>query len=254
MMQAVAALTAAVAVALGASPPPVPAPPAASPTVAPNGADLPEIGRVRSTTPVCAAMRDLVIPAFNAAQRADARFLQTRSQLPRYAEIAADREHKDGVFRDSALAKLDADANAMQNEALALEKALHDPRLTTTTDPQVIAERKGIEALYAVQKARANQLQEFVMRERIVTVRNGMQDSKALQGRHAPASQAAEPAPQSAAPPPLNVPRGMPILTGISALADKASLNEWSLNMAAAVRAGENDAAKSFMPIARDCG
>ena len=51
----------------------------------------------------------------------------------------------------------------------------------------------------------------------------------------------------------LNAPRGMPVLTGISAYADKAALNEWSLSMAAAVRIGENLAAKSFLPIAKSC-
>ena len=56
-----------------------------------------------------------------------------------------------------------------------------------------------------------------------------------------------------AAAPVLNAPRGMPLLTGVSAMADKASLNEWSLDMAAAVRAGENQAAKAFLPIAESC-
>ncbi|HYW54018.1 MAG TPA: hypothetical protein VE826_08610 [Dongiaceae bacterium] len=45
----------------------------------------------------------------------------------------------------------------------------------------------------------------------------------------------------------------MPRLTGKNALVDKASLNEWSVNMAAAVRLGENLAAKAFLPIARSC-
>ena len=241
----------AVALALGAVPSPAPAPPDTQTTAAPNATSLPEIGRVRSTAPACAAMRDLVLPSFSAAQRADARFLETRVRLPQYAEIAADKEHRNGVFRDSALAKLDADATAMLNESLLLDKALRDPRLKDSTDPQVVAERDGLQQLYAVQKARANQLQEFVMRERIATVRNGMEDSGALRGKRAPATVNAEPPPDTA--PVLNAPRGMPRLTGVNALVDKASLNEWSLNMAAAVRVGENLAAKTFLPIAKSC-
>jgi hypothetical protein len=249
MPHLLAAATAAVAFALGAAPALAQAPPA-TPTAAPDSS-LPEIGRVRSTAPACAAMRDLVLPSFSAAQRADARFLQTRARLPQYAEIADDKEHRNGVFRDSALAKLDADATAMLNESLALDKALRDPRLKDTTDPQVVAERTGLQQLYDVQKARANQLQEFVMRERNATVRNGMEDSGAFKGRRAPLAANADAPPADA--PVLNAPRGMPLLNGVNALADKASLNEWSLNMAAAVRIGENQAAKAFLPIAKSC-
>jgi hypothetical protein len=244
-----AAASIAVAVALGAVPAAAQVPTAA-PSAAP-GANLPEIGRVRSTAPACAALRDLVIPSFSAAQRADSRFLQTRVRLPQYAEIAADKEHHNDVFRDSALAKLDADATALLNEASWLDKALRDPRLKDSTDPQVVAERTGLQQLYDVQKARANQLQEFVMRERNATVRNGMEDSGAFKRRSAPLPVAADQPPADA--PAVNAPRGMPLLTGVNALADKASLNEWSLNMAAAVRIGENQAAKAFLPVARSC-
>jgi hypothetical protein len=252
MVHLFAATTAAVVFALGAVASPVAAPVAAQ-TASPDASPLPEIGRVRSTAPACAALRDLVIPSFSAAQRADARFVQTRARLPQYADVAADPWHKNSVFRDSALAKLDADATALLNEALWLDKALRDPRLKDTTDPQVVAERMGLQQLYDVQKARANQLQEFVMRERNATVRNGMEDSGAFGGKNQPLPVSGDEQPPMSPPPPLNVPRGMPILTGKSALADKASLSEWSLNMAAAVRLGENQAAKAFLPIAKSC-
>ena len=245
MLHALTAAAAAVALALGAAPPPT------APTAAPATSPLPEIGRVRSTAPACAAMRDLVLPSFSAAQRADSRFLQTRVRLPQYAEIAADKEHHNDVFRASALARLDADATALLTEAQWLDNALRDPRLKDTTDPQVVAERTGLQQLYDVQKARANQLQEFVMRERNATVRHGMEDSGALGGKIAPLTVNADQPPETA--PVLNAPRGMPRLTGVNALVDKASLNEWSLNMAAAVRVGENEAAKAFLPIAKSC-
>ncbi len=243
-----AATALAVAVAFGAVPASAQVP-AATPSAAPGS--LPEIGRVRSNTPACAALRDLVIPSFSAAQRADTRFLETRVRLPQYAELAVDKEHHNDVMRVSALDKLDADATAMQNEALALDKMLRDPRLKDSTDPQVIAERDGLQQLYAVQKARANQLQEFVIRERVATARAGLGGQDEVSGRALLLSLSldAPPAPI----PILNAPRGMPALTGKNALADKASLNEWSLTMAAAVRAGENNAAKAFLPIAKSC-
>ena len=249
MPHLLAAASVAVAIALGAVPAAAQVP-AATPTAAPD-ASLPEIGRVRSTVPACAALRDLVIPSFSAAQRADTRFLQTRVRLPQYAEIAADPVHKNDVFRDSALAKLDADATAMLNESLQMDKALRDPRLKDSTDPQVVAEREGLQQLYAVQKARANQLQEFVMRERNATAQNGMEDSGAFGGHTTPLQMSVDAPP--APIPMLNAPRSMPRLTGKNALVDKASLNEWSLNMAAAVRIGENQAAKAFLPVARSC-
>jgi hypothetical protein len=242
---------AALAVALGAVPSPAPVQPETHTTAAPEGTALPEIGRVRSTLPACATLRDLVIPSFSAAQRADARFLETRVRLPQYAEIMNDKEHRNSVFRDSALAKLDADATAMLNESVALDKALRDPRLKDNTDPQVVAERNGLQQLYDVQKVRANQLQEFVTRERIATAQNRMLESSALNGKMRPAPVVEQGPPASA--PVLNAPRGMPVLTGISAYADKAALNDWSLSMAAAVRIGENLAAKSFLPIAKSC-
>ena len=249
MSHLIAAASVAVAVALGTVP--VCAQIAAAQTAAPEASPLPEIGRVRSTAPACAAMRDLIVPSFSAAERADNRFVQTRLRLPQYAEIAADKEHHNDVFRASALAKLDADATALLTEAQWLDKALRDPRLKDTTDPQVVAERTGLQQLYVVQKARANQLQEFVMRERNATVRHGMEDSGAFGGKIAPLPVSADQPPSDA--PGLNAPRGMPLLTGVSAMADKASLNEWSLNMAAAVRFGENQAAKTFLPIAKSC-
>jgi hypothetical protein len=251
MPHLLAAAAVAAAFALSDVHAPVPATPAAQ--SAADASPLPEIGRVRSTAPACAAMRDLVLPSFSAAQRADSRFLQTRVRLPQYAEIAADKEHHNDVFRASALARLDADATALLTETQWLDKALRDPRLKDSSDPQVVAERTGLQQLYDVQKARANQLQEFVMRERNATVRHGMEDNGALGGRIAPLPVSGDEQPPMSPPPPLNVPRGMPRLTGINALVDKASLNEWSLNMAAAVRLGENEAAKAFLPVARSC-
>jgi hypothetical protein len=250
------AVSAALAVAFAAAPTPKPQPfplgtlqPFGTETPAP-ASNLPEIGRVRAATPVCAAMRDLVVPSFAAARRADARFSETRVRLPKYIEIADDPEHRTDVFRESALSKLDADATKILEETLVLNKALGDPRFKDPTDPQVIAVKHQLDQLYRTQQARANQLQEFVMRQRNEIAKNGLGDNHAF----APRNQNQSQAPQTAPPPPsLNAPPGMPLLIGKIALADKASLNEWSGNMAAAVRKSENLAAQTFLPIAQSC-
>jgi hypothetical protein len=242
---AAASVAVGVAVALGAAPPPAP-----TPTAAPSSG-LPEIGRVRANTPACAAMRDLIIPSFAAAQRADMRFAQTRARLPQYVDFADDPVHGTDIFRTSALAKLDADATSMLNEALVLNKALGDPRLKNTADPQVVAEKAALQQLYDVQQARANQLQQFVMRERNTVAQHGMEDSGAFGGRHAGASKDAAPPPSAI--PDMTAAPGMPVLNGRIAGADKVLINDWSGAMAKYVRAGENQAAYTFYPIAESC-
>ncbi|ERR1700681_110946 len=254
-MPHVLATTAALAIAFATVPTPNQTPfplgtlqPFGTETPAP-ASNLPEIGRVRAATPVCAAMRDLVVPSFAAARRADARFSETRVRLPKYIEIADDPEHRTDVFRESALSKLDADATKILQETLVLNKALGDPRFKDPTDPQVIAVKNQLDQLYRTQQARANQLQEFVMRQRNEIAKNGLGDNHAFASRNQPPQQ-----PQDAPPPPsLKAPPGMPLINGKIAMADQASLNEWSGQMAAAVRASENLAAHTFLPIAQSC-
>jgi hypothetical protein len=256
-MPHVLAATAALAIAFATAPTPQPAPfplgtlqPFGTETPAP-ASNLPEIGRVRAASPVCAAMRDLIIPSFAAARRADARFVETRARLPKYIDVADDPEHRTDVFRESALSKLDADATKILGETLVLNKALGDDRFRNPTDPQVIAAKRQLEQLYATQQARANQLQEFVMRQRNEISRNGMEDNGAFAAR-TKQQQTADNTPLKP-PPSLKVPPGMPLLNGQMAMADKAAINDWSGGMAAAVRKSENLAAQTFLPIAQSC-
>jgi hypothetical protein len=251
------AITTALAIAFAAAPTPKPEPfplgtlqPFGTETPAPVQ-NLPEIGRVRANSPVCAAMRDLIIPSFAAARRADARFSETRVRLPKYIAIADDPEHRTDVYRESALSKIDADATKILNETLVLNKALGDPRFKDPTDPQVIAAKNQLQQLYATQQARANQLQEFVMRQRNEIAKNGIGDNHAFASRNQPMRTADT---ATLTPPPsLKAPPGMPLINGKIAMADQASLNEWSGNMAAAVRKSENMAAQAFLPIAQSC-
>jgi hypothetical protein len=250
-MHALASSVALAIVLAAAAPPAAPAPtpfpigtlqPFAPGPPAPFASPLPEIGRVRSTTPACAIVRDLIIPSIEAGRRADVRFAQTRTRLPQYVDIAEDPDHADDVYRRSALAKLDNDASALLEEALVLNRALGDPRLAKPTDPQVIAERAALQQLYDAHKTRAFMLWEFVMRQRNATATSGIGPSPFEVQDSTP-----RPDPAMTAPP------GMPLLNGSMSLADKRAMNEWSSNISAYVHAGELASVKVLVPIAQSC-
>jgi hypothetical protein len=236
----------------------------AVPEPAPSGEPLPEIGRTRANSPACAAMRDLVVPSFAAAQRADARFAETRKRLPRYAQFAADAGSErirgrnvgtGGAFRESELARLDSDAARLLQEAGVIKKLIADPRLAADSkDPQIQAERAQLEQLYEMQQRRAALLSEFVQRESTnLGKRNvGMEDKGGLDGKFAPAARNPDPSPQPIPLADTNGPRGMPLLSGLD-IADRSRLAEWGDQIAAAVRASENEAAKTFLAIAQAC-
>jgi hypothetical protein len=238
----------ALVVALAAAPTATPFPIGTlQPLAAPTERPLPEIGRTRANTPACAAMRDLVIPSFTAARRADARFAETRDKLPKYAELINDPQTAHTVFRQAALARIDADATALLQESLAISKALGDPRLSADSkDPQVQAERAGLRELFETQQARANLLTEFVTRERIATATDGMEDTGGLRGRNQPA-----PTPTPITSTPKQIPN-MPLLVG-SMFSDKQAFKDWGNDISAFVRTSENTAAKTFITVAKTC-
>jgi hypothetical protein len=266
MLKAVASSVAAAAIALVAAGAGAQTPkPAATPFVigtlqpfgssasAPFSQQLPNIGRTRSVTPGCAAMRDIVVPSFAAAVRADQRFVETRKRLPNYAEIVDDPEHSTDGFRQMLLHKLGQDAANLMQDAQAISKALGDPRISADVkDPQVVAERRQLQALYEAQATRANLLNEYVMREQVATAKQNIDDTSAFRSRLATNSGADnvkapdQPVPQLTAPP------NMPLRSGI-ALADKRALEDWGTTLHTYVRAAENQAAKTFYPIARSC-
>lgn len=264
MLKVVASSVAAAVVALAsagvaAQPAPKPAPtPFAIGTIEPSGSTpapfsspLPDIGRTRSVTPACSAMRDLIVPSFEAAIRADKRFVETRKRLPSYAEAAADPEHRNDVVRQMLLSRLDSDASNLLQEALVVSKALGDPRLSPDSkDPQVIAERQGLQRLYDAQSTRANLINEFVMRERVAVAKDGLEDTGAFASRQSTNTQVVTPPPMPM--PALTAPPGMPLRSGI-VMADKNSLADWGTSIATYVRTGENQAAKTFIPIAQKC-
>ncbi|MEA2689751.1 MAG: hypothetical protein QOD51_2358, partial [Candidatus Eremiobacteraeota bacterium] len=222
----------------------------------------PEIGRTRANSPACAAMRDLVIPAFAAARRADARFEETRKRLVRYATFVSDNITRNGArkvddytgFREGELARLDTDASRLLQEAQTIKKLIEDPRLAPDSkDPAVQAERTELARLYDQQQTRAALVAEFVQRESMSANKKlvGMGDDAGIAPRSGKFVKEPEPAPQSAAPPPTAAP-GMPALSTVD-IADRRGLSEWGDRAALAVRASENQAAKAFLPIAKAC-
>jgi len=264
MLKVVASSVAAAAIALvaagaGAQTPKPAATPFALGTLQPFGSSasapfsqqLPNIGRTRSVTPGCAAMRDIVVPSFAAAVRADQRFVETRKRLPSYAEIVDDPEHSTDGFRQMLLHKLGQDAANLMEDAQAISKALGDPRISADVkDPQVVAERRQLQALYEAQATRANLLNQYVMREQVATAKQNIDDSSAFGSRTATSAGNVkapdQPMPQLTAPP------NMPLRSGI-ALADKRALEDWGTTLHTYVRTAENQAAKTFYPIARSC-
>ncbi len=215
---------------------------------------LPEIGRTRANSPPCAVLRDVVIPSFAAAGRADAKFAETQKRLPRYAQIAADPWDKNGVHREGELARLGTDSARLLQESQLIKKALDDPRLAGSTDPQIIIERTQLQQVYAVQQARAILLSEFVQRETMTLSRNnvGMEDNGGLRSKFGSVSKSVDALPGTPLPA-VTGPPGMPILSGEFVAIDKHQIDEWSNGITRAVRAKENEAAKAFFPIAQSC-
>ncbi len=234
---------------------------AGSVTPAPDAtpADLPEIGRTKATTPACAAMRDLVIPSFEAARRADARFVDAQKRLLRYAEARADVKNDRNqtgtdnqiqeVSQEARLSQLDQDAANLLAHAAVINKALGDPRLPADSkDPDVREERAQLQALYAAQQARASMLAELGSRDRVTLTQRQMAELD-MTGKNAKAAVHEGPPPQPFRTPPP----GMPLLSR-NGFADKQSLGVWTGTMVKTVTDAENRAAKSFLPIAQRCG
>ena len=225
--------------------------------VTPAPSTLPEIGRTRATTSACAVMRDIVIPAFAAAQRADARFGAARASLPRYIQLKSDYNSQrapvksDGIMLESQFNRLGIDTASLLRDTDAIRKLLDDPRLSaSSTDPTVREEREQLERLYAAEQARATALSELMLRESTYLSKHmvGWEDPLAFSQMNAKKAAEGEgkPAPRMTAPP------GMPLLNGFDA-ADRARVEEWSAAMTRIVHTSEETAAKTFLPLAQGC-
>jgi hypothetical protein len=227
----------------------------ASPTPAASG--LPEIGRTRATSAACIVMRDIVIRAFAMAQRADARFGAVRTRLPQYIQAKSDYNSQrapvksDGIMLESQFNQLNIDTASLLRDTDAIRKLLEDPRLSAaSTDPTVRAEREQLERILAAQQARAAYLSQLMLRESTYLSKHtvGFEDPGALVTMAIVPNLDTPPRPL----PVLTAPPGMPVLTGFDA-ADRARVNEWGAAMTNMVHTSEEQAAKTFLPLAQGC-
>lgn len=240
---------------------------AATPTPEPSPTTLPEIGRVRATSAACAVMRDLVIPSYAAAMRADARFAETRKRLPQLADLLGDYYHQrakvknDGVFLEAAVTRLGVDSANLLREAATIRKLLDDPRLRDTQDPSVQAERAALQQVYEMQQARANALSEFATRQSVELGRDyvGMESDFSKTGKQIMAEvdpdrtgEDLRHVPSPIPAPTISARAGMPLITGLEAR-DRAALDEWAAGAQRAVRQSENQASRTLLPLAQAC-
>ncbi len=187
-------------------------------------------------SPSCAVMRDLAIPAFTAARAADRQFAAASKNLTGYVggkDDESDAQPDSDAKRRYLLSKLGQDKTKLLQHAKVIADALGDPRFASDIpDPSVRAERAQLQSLYDSQINRAALLNQFVMREEI----KAMGVLRSAQGG------------RSDEPPP-----GMPAIRGKIPLADVATIQDWTGQLAAGVKANEEVVAKTFYGIARSC-
>ena len=213
---------------------------------------LPEIGRTRSSSPVCAEMRNVVIPVFALAQQADKIFVEPRKRLPDYGSMSADDHDSASVYREAQLARLRTDAALLLEQTLQMRKLIDVRASPAPNDAGVREERALIDEVYEAQQMRAALLSEFVQREDVSlgVKRVGMEDTGGLGARNGNPQGVRDGTPKV---PPATAPPGMPLLTGLIPIADRSRLADWGALAASTVRASENNAAKAFLPIAQSC-
>jgi hypothetical protein len=202
-------------------------------------------------------MRDVLIPSFAAAQRADARFAAVRANLPRYVQLKSDYNSQrapvksDGIMLESQFNRLSVDTASLLHDVEVVKKLLDDPRMSTgSNDPTIREEREQLERLYAAQQARASALGELMLRESTYLSKHlvGWEDPGAFAQMNLPRDLDARRKPTTA----MTAPPGMPLLVGLDS-ADKSRIDEWAAAMTRSVRAREEQAATTFLPLAQGC-
>jgi len=143
------------------------------------------------------------------------------------------------------------DTASILRETDAIQRLLDDPRLNAaSTDPTVSEERDQLNRVLAAQQARANALSQLVLREStfLATHLVGWEDPLALatMGIKPALDAPPRPAPKFTAPP------GMPLLNGFDA-ADRSRADQWGAALTNIVRTSEEQAAKTFLPLAQGC-
>lgn len=228
---------------------------AASPAPAASALPLlPEIGRVRASSTLCTAIRDLVVPSIVAVREGDARYKDVAKRLHDYIKIVDDETYKqNSVYRQGALGQLDMDTIELKKRVLEINRALGDPRVSAeaaAADPAIAALRTQLQHLFDAQSARANLLQEYVVRERYAINKDDIPKNDPFGG----SSRAPQTAPPAASPLPGSTPppAGMPQFHGV-AFADAELIDGWAHDADAYARAPEYPAARAFAGLAQRC-
>jgi len=233
-----------------------PTPPPALRAAAGEVPTLPEIGRVRSISPSCAIIHDLIIPSFAAARRADDRFAIASKGVPAYAEALTDHDigesdrsvdQRYGSDAPRQLAHVDQAVTAILHETLVLNRALGDPRFVAgADDPKVVAEQAQLQSMYDAQMARVSILSEFVTREGMTNMKSLPGSSGLRGGRHAATASVPDP------PKPATPVVGQPDLNGLG-LNDVPASQNWMTSLDQVIHIREFNAATAFIDLAKDC-
>ncbi|HEX3466071.1 MAG TPA: hypothetical protein VHS78_18630 [Candidatus Elarobacter sp.] len=218
---------------------------------------LPEIGRTRATPYACAVLRDLVVPSLAADQRADVKFGELQNRLPDYLQLKADyfgqrtEQKTDGVFLEAQFSHLDVGLTGLLQQLETMRKLLDDPRIASSTDPAVVAQRERLEQLYAAQHARAVLLYAYLQRQSALLNKHlvGWEDPTAIAKINIPKKPEDE---YKSRTPQLSAPLGMPVPSG-SVAEDKSRVRNWTAAMAYVVGLNEQNVARAVAPLQQSC-
>ena len=223
-----------------------PAPPAA--TIVPS---LPEIGRVRAVSPLCAVVRDIALPSFDSARHADAQFFAAASKLPDYVKTLDEesRWHMGGTqaYNDPRVAwyrhMIGQYVVHMAVSITDMEKKLGDPRIANATDDDTVALRNSLDEMAAVQRGRVNILEEYIMRQEMTAGRSLADKMRQNTTGAAPTQPDGRPTPLLDYLPSMN---GNPER-------DHQIMREWTGALAGAVGETESASVKVVAGIAERC-
>lgn len=220
---------------------------AAAPKPSPSPEPLTEIGRVRAVTPICAVVRDAVVPSIEAIHAADERWKTVASDhLQRFARLNASREGPD-VGTSAAVFQINRDGAALLAFSKKIADALGDPRIAENAgDKDTQTVRASLQRLFEMQRDRAMTLTEFGMRRGMSEMR---QDTKG------PATRGEAVQPVATDDPDRIIP-GMPRLHGSKiglSMADEEAMRDWTTTVSTRIAAGQRPALRNLLPIVEGC-
>lgn len=224
-------------------------------TPAPAASTLPIIGGVKATVPACQVLHTVVAPAYFTMRKADMTFREFSGNLAKYVESLDGPSQRDAAATSQAtlaarsmyLHRMSSDADVMQSEISALQKALDDPRLSKESlDVRVRDQRAQLEQLRDAQTGRLTILRTFIAGEQgYVDTAEAANESNtdSLGGMAHRQASLARPEPGPSAP---------PTFTGV-AVEDQKIFKDWYVGISTYVLAHEDQAVKTLLAVSKDC-